>query len=137
MENIKTFDGFTNEGLGNSIRKIINKDEKTALGILSKMTNDLTMEFTSRITDTYQFNIDGFDIKSEKRIGVGRAANIFDDYFLIVDDTELECSQNICKKIFNKSKFIYEKVDERDERDRYTKKDARIHFANEGLGHSE
>lgn len=133
---IKKYDEF-NEGLGNSIRKILNKDEKTALGILDIMTNDLTVEFTRNVGNaSYKFNIDGFDIKSEKRIGVGRGANIFDDYYLIVDDTELDCSRNICKKIFNKSKFIYEKKDERDERDRYTKKDARIHFANEGLGHS-
>lgn len=131
---IKKFDEF-NEGIGNWVRSKFNSDEKTADGILNKVSSlsksDIkTDEFIEdeATIDTvlntyYYFTIDGFNIKSSNCWALnGR------EYFIHVDEVELKASQYLAKKIFKAvHKIYYVKPDTSNED--FVRRDAKIHFS--------
>ncbi len=108
-------------------RKLFNKEEDVAIGILDSMskmdTESIKKEDTWVVGSTYKafvFKIDGFDIKSVcKDIVTWGAGSAKYRYFLYTDDVQVDCSNYIAKKIWKKAE-----VDQH----RYLKKDVRINF---------
>jgi hypothetical protein len=97
-------------GIGNLIRSRLYSDEDVAKEILNKLNNgkyrkELLRDHRAHISETYQFDIDGFfiEIHYEQHYSVyGMDSSETHIYNLYIDDKELECSDWIKKKIYKK-----------------------------------
>jgi hypothetical protein len=105
----------------------LNDDEKTAEGILINLDklsnidiskNNIAMGSDGGKYNNYHFKLDGFEVTSSNNFYSFNRR----DYFLYVDSVELNVSESICKKIYNKLDKIFNS-----DRD-HIKKDAKIQF---------
>lgn len=129
---IKSYQQF--EGLGKFIRRKFNKDETTAEGIYQKILSltkdDIRHDNDDDVLyDLYQITIDDFNINIISSVTIDGF-----EYSITIDDAELDASNTICKKIFDKIHSIYneelhKRAKQEAEDKEYTKKDARIHFS--------
>jgi hypothetical protein len=109
-----------NELFGN----LFHKDEKTAQGILAELNKINVLDITKQEGGFYLLTIDGFDIKSKRFFSLKSGNN---HYYLKIDDFDIDCSNSIKSKIYNRILEIYNRHEI--EMKEYTKKDARIHFS--------
>ena len=143
MKHLQKFNNFNESIIGDKYRQWTNKDEKTAMGILVEMKDDLSIidglqhEDEYFYVNHYKFNIADFSIEVISSLDY---SNTWDgrNYSLIVDDVTLDCSKTICKKILNRADSIFRKDEieknkkldkEREEEEKYIKKDARTYFS--------
>lgn len=136
MKYIKEFNIYNESKIGDFFRKKFNSDEETAMGIFDKIDDNLQITQLnsdsydmSYYTDNgYQFEIDDFLIVCKSHLSFDRF-----EHSISIDDVNLKCSETISKKIFKKVDSIFNKENtkrknQRDEDDKYIKKDAKIHF---------
>jgi len=110
------------------LRKLFNKDEETAEGILNSIDQTTKIEFRDDSDDIsdikiYRFNIDEFNIKVSSDLN-----EFVSEYSLEIDGIKMNCSKSIIKKILTK---CYEVINKDNiEQEEYIRKDAKIHFKN-------